>query len=263
MRYVEIYSEPIQKIYMQMELIDEATQLAILKAVNRLPPYTWWKLCQTNRQKEHYQDIRTSFQLIHVGLKEYFQGQPPSVDSELAIATVDYYISLYGVIQRGWHHIVSAVQDYKIAEFPETPGEAMIALIENDCAALFTPCLEAHEWSKDTAYRFYLEEKKVRSLLASSEPLTKPERAKVERFSVKLQQMQRTYKNFLMLRHFCLAVCRNIEGERSLQQKLETFDRYQLYLHSLIAPKLRKGESYRWDGEGHKNSGTRSGGVYN
>jgi hypothetical protein len=248
---------------MQMKFVNKATQSAILEAVDGMPPSTWWDLCQTNRQKEHYQDIRTSFQLIYVGLKEYFRGQPSTLDSELALATVDYYVSLYGVIQRGWHHIVSVVQTHKIAKFPETPGGAMSALIEDDCATFFAPCLEAHEWSKDTAYRFYLEEKKVRALLTSGNPLTKPEKAKVERFSVKLQQMQRTYKDLLRLRNFCLAVCRSVEGDHALQHKLEAFDKSQLYLHSLIGPNLRKSESYRWNGEGNKISGTRSGGVYN
>lgn len=245
------------------QTFDKSTQSAILQAVDGLPRITWWQFCGTARQKEHYQHIRTSFQLIYIGLKEYFQGQPSSLDSELAIATVDFYVSLYGLIQHSWHHIVSAVQNCKIAIFPETPREAICKLIENDCDAFFAPCLEAHEWSKDTAYRFYLEEKKVRTLLASSKPLTKPERSKVERFSVKLRLMQRTYKDCLMLRHFCLAVCRSVEGDRALQQKLEAFDKAQLYLHSLIGPKLRKSESYRWDGEGNNISGTRAGGAYN
>lgn len=243
--------------------VDESTQSAILKAVDGLPPITWWQLCETDSQKEHYQDIHTSFKLIYIRFKEYFQGQSSSLDSELAIATVDFYISLYRLIQHSWHYIVSTVQNCKIAGFPETPDEAISKLIENDCAAFFAPCLEAHEWSKDTGYRFYLEEKKVSTLLASGKLLTKPERSKVKRFSVKLQLMQRTYKDFLILRHFCLAVCRGVKGDHLLQQKLEAFDKYQLYLHSLIGPKLRKSESYRWNGEGDKIRGTRFGGIYN
>ncbi len=242
---------------------NENTQSAILKAVDGLPPITWWQLCETDSQKEHYQNIHTSFKLIYIRFQEYFQGQSSSQHSELTIATVNFYISLYGLIQHSWHRIVSALQNCNFAGVPETPEETISKLIENDCAAFFAPCLEAHEWSKDTGYRFYLEEKKVRKLLESGKPLTKPERSKVERFSVKLHSMQRTYEDFLRLRHFCLAVCRSVEGDRPLQQKLEAFDKSQLYLHSLIGPKLGKSESYRWNGEGNKISGTRFGGIYN
>jgi flavin-binding protein dodecin len=242
--------------------IDKTTQKKILRAIDGLPPMAWLEVCQSQAQLEHWNLIRRAFQFTYVGLKEYFEGQKSTLDSELAIAQRNYYLAIYEVIQLGWHHIEIAAQDATLQDFPNTPGEAIVKLIENDCAAFFNPCLQYHEFSKDGAYRLYLLEKQVREL-ESKESLKSAEQRKIEKFSTKLKQMQRSYRELLNLRHFCLAVCRDVaKRDRTLKESLTIFNTRQLYLHSLIAPKLRKGESYCWDGRGNKKDGTRPGGAY-
>ena len=73
--------------------IDKATQEAILKAVDDLPPITWWYLCRTGDQQQHWREVRDSFQVVCAGLKDYFQGRAFSFESDLVISSIDYYIS--------------------------------------------------------------------------------------------------------------------------------------------------------------------------
>lgn len=247
-----------------MEIIEKSAQRKILKAINGLPPLAWLNLCKSEDQIEHWRLSREAFQVTYLALKEYFEGKKSTLNSELAEAQRDYYLAIYSLIQQGWKYIESAAQEAAIRNFPSTPGEAIIKIIECDCAAFFAPCLEPYEWSKDSAYRLYLLGKEVQKLEESSEKFTKKEELKVKKFATKLKQMQRPYSELLSLRHFCLAICDGaVKGDHTLKRKLEAFNNQQLYLHKLIAPKLRQAVSYRWDDEGDRRVGTRAGGVYN
>ncbi len=247
---------------MEAIIIDKATQNQILQAINGLPPLAWLDLCKSKDQIEHFNLIRRVFRFTYIGLKEYFEGEKSTLDSELAVAQRNYYLAIYELMQQGWRYIEIAAQESALQDFPHTPGEAIIRLIENDCAAFFAPCLEPYEWSKDSAYRLYLLEKEVRDL--ESKELLKPgEEKKIEKFSNKLRQAQRPYHELLVLRNFCLAICQSAaKCDRTLKESIKNFNSRQLHLHSLIAPKLRKGVSYRWDDEGNRKIGTKPGGVY-
>lgn len=117
--------------------IDKSTQEKLVASIEGLPPLTWLNSCKTTDQIEHWKLIRQSFQITHLGLKEYFAGQPSTIKGDLAIAQRAYYLSLYNVIQQGWRHIRIAAEEIGIENFPDNPGQGLIKIIELDCAAFF------------------------------------------------------------------------------------------------------------------------------
>src|SRR4028119_230437 len=244
-----------------MASIDEPTQEKLLKSLNGLPPLSWLDVCKSQDQVAHWRLVREGFQITFNSLKNYFEGRESSFQGEFALAQRDYYLSLYGVIQQGWRYIREAAQEAGIKGLPDNPGEGLIKIIELDCVALFSPCLEYYEWSADGAYQLYRLGRGAREI--SLDNPTKSEQLKLKKYSSKLKKMQRPYQEILLLKNFCLAVClEDGKRDRSLKLKIESFEKAEQHLNELTGRRLREAQSYHWNGRGDRLTGTFPGGVY-
>jgi hypothetical protein len=253
--------------------IDIQLATATLEIVSGLPPLSWLVHCKTPDQAEHWKETKQEFQLLYLALKAYFSGEKSPLqkmtprERELYEIWADHYIVLYGVIQKGWSYIATAATNLQLeADLGSTPGEAIIRIIEADCAGIFNRCFEYEEWSQDTAYRLYLDWKKLKKSLESKSfefsALTKSEQNKIKNFQAKLKKMRRNSERFHALENFCIAVCHeNAKLDRTLQRKLKEFEAHKQVWASLMTRNVLP-KSHGWDGKGNKTQATHAGGVY-
>lgn len=126
---------------------------AMIRVLDGLPPIAYWAQCKTIDQKQHYIQMKQGYQFLKEELQRFFSGQGSLMprlsegDRNFFGALRDRYLAWYGVVQTGWKYIedeLSAVgmtaQDIQAG----CPGEALIRILENECAGFMQPAFLAY-----------------------------------------------------------------------------------------------------------------------
>ncbi|BAZ71317.1 hypothetical protein NIES4106_61140 (plasmid) [Fischerella sp. NIES-4106] len=189
----------------------------LVQMLNELPPIEYLSHCQTLHQLAYWFELGESYSYLKASFVEFFTGQGDSVLSHLPdpkkeffFLMRDWYLSFYTLIQGNWQHIISEAKkkECDLSKIPaNTPGEALIRVIENDCAAFFCVCtLPYYRWSPSESRKLAKLDRDIE--LAKTQGLSKKD------IATKLNPYQSLLKNKLMpllpyisFREICLEIC--------------------------------------------------------
>ena len=213
-----------------------------------------WEKCRTQDQRDHWDNVRRTFQDIHISLKAYFGGKEKPVfdypeDYQLiAQLGVRRYLALYDVIWEAWTIIKQWAEEIN-ANIPPTPGAYLAACIENECVAIFDQCQTYTEFRPQKQYRFSLEFSKIEQL-KSRENLSAKDRNRIKKFDTEVRKIRHSYKKFWALHDFALAAVRS-SGDEQTKESLKRYDATCLKLESAINnpfhPTMKR-KGYTWKG---------------
>ena len=126
----------------------EGDRQSFLSVLDGLPPIVYWAQCRTDDQKEHYIAMKQGYQFLKEELQRYFGGQGSLIprlsdrDRDFFCALRDRYLAWYKVVQLGWVHIEDELAEAGLTTRDiqaGSPGEALIRILENECAGFMQP----------------------------------------------------------------------------------------------------------------------------
>lgn len=136
---------------MNLEITEQDKQ-TILAIVSGLPPEDWLHQCRTKTQRQHWQEVRTSFHAIYYELESHFLGKPSpakigdrNAEELVALATLRY-LDLYEIVRHGWYYLLEFAEKHGF-DLPASPGTYLIAILNQDCEAMFNQCLAYYEFN--------------------------------------------------------------------------------------------------------------------
>lgn len=221
-------------------------------AVGGLPPVLWLNWCHAPDQREHWNDVRVTYQGVYAELKTYFSGQPhPHTSAEPKVRRLYQlvsrrYIDLYNVIRDGWERIKETATKLDIQLGVKTPGECLVAIIEGDCAVTFSQCLMYSEYRPRYLHEMYRLKGKIGSLNVRGRKPTKKEDkeiAEFEKFKKQSHRVAQENREFWKLYLFCMEVCQESRDEdvrTSLKRYRVTNEELEQYLHSFMHPSQKQ-----------------------
>jgi hypothetical protein len=149
-----------------IDLPTESDRVLILNTLGGLPPVSAY-LNATPDQETYLRSVQEHFQDLKQALTAYFAGKPNPIGSDdakrkkIIDQEVSYYLDIYNLFWFGWAEIQSEVSrhwglvqqsDYKFQAFPDTPGEALVMLLELDCDAMTHACVSDGKVSSHESY---------------------------------------------------------------------------------------------------------------
>lgn len=155
----------------------------------------------------------------------------------------EFWLALYGVIQKGWTFIQRGIAEWEITlkasslpakdieafidrlKAPKTPGEALIQMIEDYQSARLSSGFEYSRFLQKSIYTTYLDCKKFRGKKPASQ------KAHLK----KLHKLLGRSEQFYWLKSFCIDTCKaNSSSDRFLEMNLKTFDDYREKLKEVL-----------------------------
>ena len=241
-----------------MNLPSAKEQKAILKYLIEIPSSDAWQACDTEDRKKHWIYCKHFYLLLQVFLKNHFAGLPLPTrltesyitieDSHFKITPnnpdnqnppliqrvglyLDYYLASYAVLSWGWNYIEPVLKANECS-YPETPGEALIQVINEDFVARFGTYFPEYvegnyyvEFSPRKVYELNKKAVKIK-LLEHKENRTIKEDNIISRHKPKVEKekkkVMRFYQNYL----FYLSICeRNKAQDTVLDNRLKSLAR--------------------------------------
>lgn len=242
-------------------MLGEYVQKAFLEVNQNLPPLEYWAYCDTDDQKTRFWEMKNFHSILCHSFQDYFAGQAeeiyyqlPEKTRDFYAAFRDFYLSFYALIRHNWKEIEATAKKKNIdlIGFASSPGEALIRVVENDCAACFSQCLKPyHRWTPYRLRKLAQEElaiQKKLTLLKGKEPDVSLKK-KIKCYQSTLNQLFRDYGGYFAFREFCVEICSQATGReakrtyKEYERKCQALDSEVQYQ---IHPKRRrKGEEWR------------------
>lgn len=223
----------------------------ILRAINGLPPIAYWARCQTTDQAQHYIQMKAGYQFLKEELQRFFGGQGSLMphlsesDRNFFGALRDRYIAWYSAIQLGWAYITEELKAVGLT--PEEvsmgcPGEALVRILENECAGFMQPAFLPYSRYSPSQDRKL---SKVQKLGDAAEAKDK------KRYEAQSAQNFAAIGKFFALTEGMIDVCeKHTSNNKPLKKAVRTYrysvaelDREILYHHSTRAK--RKGHEWK------------------
>lgn len=114
--------------------------------LKNLPDSGWLDECRTDEQTELWHDCRMLCAFLRKLLKDFFSGREsdlspmPKRDRDFWFLLRDRWLKFYAAIQQGWGYLRTAAAKDGVFIY-ETPGEMLIALLDEWALSLFSPCI--------------------------------------------------------------------------------------------------------------------------
>lgn len=211
-----------------MLTMPETDGKALVKTLNDFPPITWlYNDCKTTDQKAHWAEVKKFNQFVKTLLDNYFAGKSsPALDAmqlkdkQFWINFTDSYLRLYDLVRYCWHSISADATLNGFENFPSSPGEMLVRIVEFETAQQLWDCTEyaspkVAKFSPCNAYK-------------QLEPKTKT--------IADLRSLPKEDLWFNAYRRFCLLAChRDSKRDSLLKKKLKQF----LVLEAEITAELR------------------------
>lgn len=130
--------------------MDKLLQFNVMGVLSTLPPDEYLAYCDTQDQRDFWQAVNLGYRYLRISFSCYFSGQAEPSQEEINFLfwgrIRDWYLALYTLIQRGWDEIETAFSEERqgLASYAKTPGEAFIRILEDDCAGIFSICLQPY-----------------------------------------------------------------------------------------------------------------------
>lgn len=257
-------------------LLDSALQTTTLRVIDGLPPGGCFWQCETDDQKAHWLKLKEFYKRVHQSLKDYFEGKPaqhsrltPS-DREFYGLVRDRYLAFYQVIQWGWNYIETDAEKHGNLEylkgFADSPGEALIRVIENECAALMQPAFSPYfRWSSSGIRTLAKLDREASAVVAQpNESLSQKDKNKLGTYKHKLKQEKQSTALLMNFWETCIAVCEeNRARDVSLRRYLREYRKINGLLDAEILRRCHPSKNVRgeeWQ-RGQKKVLGRYGGV--
>jgi hypothetical protein len=128
----------------------------LMMCVGGLPPKAYTNELRTTDQEIHYQELRLEFYFLACALNQHFSGEKdenfnslPESKKEFYYLWRDYYLALYGAIEKNWSLIVNSANSKNVdfSLIARNHGELLIRFLENDCRAMFLICKNNQHYS--------------------------------------------------------------------------------------------------------------------
>lgn len=269
-------------------------QKSILKYLLDIPPFEYLGDCDTDDRLEHWKDCKIFYSSLRVFLKNHLGGTSlPTKNiyiedlkimvslSDTLYQTIgshlDYYLKLYSVLSWGWKCIAPILEEARTRthdpSIPETPGEALIQILDQHLHGLFYVYFPEKvtgnyykEYSPRKAYKLKTEDTKVKLLKKKKlEDLTVQEKRKIAAHERTLKKEHKLLKPFVSLEKFYLSIClQNEKGDATLKRRLADLKT----IASQLQTDITKRQHPRNKSQGYAISrgvllpGTNRGGVY-
>ena len=243
-------------------------QEAILKALEDTPPEDWREWLKSKggsyEQIQHWYKVKGHFKLIYQALKDYFSGNK-SILQDLTFTTsqrdhvallVDSYISLYGVLQWGWEYIQNFFQKLKIPFEYKTPGQVLIAILEDKSAQLFCESLMPYTNFSPTYLKKFFAQKPDQDGKSQKGKAAKGVEVWMKHhfYSKDVERLDYRYR-------LCLIACEKApKSDKTMHRKLAEYDQHLSSLTCSTSKHLSHTRSHQWI-NGTRKEGTRGGGY--
>jgi hypothetical protein len=148
--------------------------LKLLTCLNNLPPHELLLKCQTDTQKQMFEDEKEDFQILFLELHAYFTGQPSilyQLEDEEKRERFGLWVSVllqkYDLIRHSWQYF-ELIKAEIPSKFPySSPGELLAALLKDIARCHMHPCLAGrYDVKTKKLYRIWA---KGRKALAKSD----------------------------------------------------------------------------------------------
>lgn len=207
--------------------------ISALAILDGLPPIETWGRAEGDQVqelrviREHFSELKSAFQA-------YFSGAENPIENPKLKAFIDgeleHYLSFYNLCWFGWGAIKAEATKLDAEGFPKAPGEALMLLLELDCAAMCAPILEGHRRNVRES-RAVL----VGGLpdLANSSGLDKKRADRTQRYATEVDARATGNGQFI---EFCLnAVKKRTRGNPQLKRLTKAFQASQKRRFGAIA----------------------------
>lgn len=220
--------------------ITRKEQEKILRYLIDIPPLQYLEDCDTDDRKQHWENCKNFYSCLHHFMKNHFAGLPLPDENfyreDLQVPIIfptpqqkeslfqrvglylDYYLNYYRVLSWGWKYISPALDEKKQRtgdkSISETPGQALIGVIEEDFHGLFYVYFPEivtgnyyREYSPRKAYKKHTEYEKNLLLKQNLENLTTRQKRKLASFDKQLKKERELLQPFVRLKEFYVEVC--------------------------------------------------------
>lgn len=245
----------------------------LLSTINGLPPLQYLLLCRTDDQESHWLFMQKNYKALSSSFTAFFSGQSDEVlqslnskEKEFLFLLRDWYLGFYTVIQGSWQEIKQEfdAKGYSLSGIPaNSPGEALIRVIENDCAAFFALCQQSHaRWTPDESRKITKLERELQEMVNRGETNSSLYRTK-ERNYLDLVQKGTWLSPYISFRECCLEVCGKAKKGSATHRHLVAYRRIEAEIDKRLQSELhpRKGrKGFAWF-EGNLSQMGSKGGV--
>jgi hypothetical protein len=234
--------------------MDAVLKTEILKTLHRLPPGKMLLAKQTLDQANAWADTKHRYLWLHESFRDFFEGRGRDrspIPEEMGLLR-DWYLKFYQVMQWGWGHIEAEFTLLGL-ELPfDSPGNALLHMIERDCFAQLAPFdTNYYRFSANEHRDLATLDRKINQALATSKPTS----ALQKRYAAKLKPSLDLYGKYFAPRMLLLSICEEVpkKADPQLAKYLREYaiakadlDRWlQTQLHQRNGPNIveyRKGQ---------------------
>jgi len=257
-----------------MNLPSAKEQEVILKYLIETPSSDIWQDCDTEDRKKHWIYCRHFHLLLGDFLKNHFSGLPlptrltethiniaglqynivpnnPDNEKPRLIQRVglylDYYLAFYAVVSWGWRYIEPVLKANECS-YPETPGEALVQVINEDFVPRFMTYFPEYidgnyyvEFSPRKAYDLNNNAVKIK-ILEHKENRTRKEDNLISRYKPQVEKEKKKAMQFYQNLLFYLSICEtNKAQDEVLDNRLKSLARaataIKTSIHKLSHPR--------------------------
>jgi hypothetical protein len=219
---------------------EKIEQEKILSYLIDIPPLEYLQACDTDDRKQHWETCKNFYSCLYHFMKNHFAGLPLPTESfyreDLQVSMVfptseqkdllfqrvglylDYYLKYYSVLSWGWKYISPVLDKEKQRtgnnSIPETPGQALIGVIDQYLDGLFYVYFPEkvtgnyyREYSPRKAYKKHKEYEKNLLLREDLENLNTLEKKKLASFDKELEKESELLEPFVGLTKFYIDLC--------------------------------------------------------
>ena len=156
----------------------------VKKALSDIPPSQWLEECQTEEQREKWQDLKLFFLLVREDFSAYGSERESPLDrsplqkdyKEYVRITTRMYVSLNSAIWEKWGEMKKVIvhlspDDFGVRSLPKTPEELTSLIILQEARQSFERCLAPNSKLSKNAWRNFLKQgEEIGRLLAQASP---------------------------------------------------------------------------------------------
>ena len=207
-------------------------------------------------------------------LRAFKAGEIDKIDYEIAMAIVDWYESIFNLIQGGWEYIEEVLTEYSkhiLIPFPATDTEMYLEIIKELWNAKFISCVKGYKFSvqpKEKSCRLFASISGSGIQLDGSPKVLQLQDCDLERLKFVQGEDPRLTPLLLSVVNICVKKAES-EGDDPLLRLCREYFRKMQHFHDKFAQamsvsrkkKTGKFNSYLWE-NGVKRSGTKGGFTY-
>lgn len=199
-------------------VLDTRLQQKTLSVLAGLPPDEYFAACNTDDRLEYILGLKHLYTSLHDEFKLYFSGQASQAnllsqsESEILGAMRDWYLAWYTLAQWSWGKIEEETRKRNLP-LPESPGDALIVAISQDCYALLQPAFEAYYRSTPHQTReLYRKDKAIDQALSSGK---QPAKSLLAQYRSELKQAKQPFQRFVSFRQSIVLICEQFSRKDS------------------------------------------------